>query len=777
MTLAAPLRSLITALACTLTAAVPCAAQTEARLHARVVDQAGGAIVGATVTAKGAVASAPIVVSTNARGEFELALEHRPYTLVISAPGFAVLTEVLDAGAVNTRGNVFALQVASVAEAVTVDGGPAAAAVRSATKTPTPLRDIPQAIAVVSATTIADQRMHSMADVLRYMPGVGVAQGEGNRDTPVLRGNITTGDFFVDGVRDDAQYLRDTYNVERIEAIKGANAMIFGRGGAGGVINRVTREAGWSPVRQFDAQLGSWGNRRVAADLGGAPSSTLAARITTMYESSDSYRAGFALERAGINPTVAFVLGANTTLRASYEFFRDHRTADRGIPSVNGRPVDTDPSTFFGSADVNTSRADVNIASVLLEHNLRLGASIRSRTTFGDYDKFYRNLVPGAVNGANVSISGYDHRANRQNLFHQTDLIVNTQTGHIGHVLAAGVEAGRQLTSNFRNTAFFPTLGPNVTTTTVPLMNPRMLLPLEFRQNATDADNTGRATVAAAYVQDQISLTKSLRAVVGLRADQFDVNLDNHRAGVTLVSHDRLLSPRAGVIYKPTVPVSIYASYSVAYVPRAGDQLGSLSLTTQALEPETFRNREIGAKWDNGLMAVAVAGYRLDRGNVAVADPLDVTRTLLVDAQRTRGIELSIDGRITPSWTVNGGYAFQDGQITRSISASAQAGAILAHVPRHSASFWSKYDVSSRISAGIGVIHRGEIFAATDNLVTLPAFARADAALFWNASRKARVQVNIENLLNARYFASAHNNTNILPGSPRSVRIALTTRF
>src|SRR5882672_3672023 len=129
---------------------------------------------------------------------------------------------------------------------------------RTATKTDTALRDVPQSISVVTRALIQDQSMQSLADVARYVPGAGMAQGEGNRDTIILRGNSSTADFFVDGVRDDVEYFRDLYNIERVEALKGPNAMIFGRGGAGGVINRVTRQASWERVREVALQGGSW---------------------------------------------------------------------------------------------------------------------------------------------------------------------------------------------------------------------------------------------------------------------------------------------------------------------------------------------------------------------------------------------------------------------------------------------------------------------------------------------------------------------------------------
>ena len=213
----------------------------------------------------------------------------------------------------------------------------------TATRTYTPLRNVPQAITVVTRAMIADQSMQSLADVVRYVPGVGMAQGEGNRDAAVFRGNSSTGDFFVDGIRDDVQYFRDLYNVERVEALKGPNAMIFGRGGAGGVINRTTRQANWTArarshragrlVRQPPGDVrrrGSGGEPRSRAGDG-------------MYENSDSYRDGVGLERYGINPTVAFALGSGTIVRAGYERFHDERTADRGVPSWNGRPFETQP--------------------------------------------------------------------------------------------------------------------------------------------------------------------------------------------------------------------------------------------------------------------------------------------------------------------------------------------------------------------------------------------------------------------------------------------------
>jgi catecholate siderophore receptor len=615
---------------------------------------------------------------------------------------------------------------------------------------------------------------------VRYMPGVGMAQGEGNRDTPILRGNASTSDFFVDGIRDDVQYFRDLYNVDRVEALKGPNAMMFGRGGGGGVINRVSRQAEWRQSREVTLQFGSWNNRRLTADLGKGLNDKTAARVTTVYENSDSYRAGSSLERYGINPTIAFALGPNTTVRAGYEYFHDKRTADRGISSFNGRPVVTDASTFFGNADDSHADATVNVLSSIVEHKFGNGISLRNRVSYGDYDKFYQNVFPGTVNaaGTTVSLSAYNNATRRQNLFNQTDIIVSRRTGRLDHTFLAGAELGRQSTENFRNTGFFTTLGPTVTTVSVPLSNPITSLPLEFRQNATDSDNHGVATVAAVYAQDQVAIGQHVQVVVGLRFDTFNVDFRNNRTATDFSSGDGLLSPRLGLIYKPTLPVSIYGSYSLSYLPRAGEQLGSLSLSNQALDPEEFRNYEVGAKWELApALAFTAAVYRLDRGNVVVPDPVDPSLSLLVDAQRTKGLELGLGGRVTHAWSLMGGYAYQDGEITRSISATALAGAALAQLPKHSFSLWNKYELSSRWGVGLGLIHRSEVFTSTDNTVVLPSFFRVDGGVFFNLNSKLQAQLNVENLFDEDYYASAHSNTNITPGSPRALRVALTTRF
>ena len=644
---------------------------------------------------------------------------------------------------------------------------------RTATKTDTPLLDVPQSVSVVTRDLIRDQSMQGLADLVRYVPGAGMAQGEGNRDTVILRGNSSTGDFFLDGVRDDVEYYRDLYNLDRVEVLKGPNAMIFGRGGAGGIVNRVSRQANWQPVREVSLQGGSFDNRRASADVGGAVNDRVAVRVMGVYEDSGSYRDGVFFERMGVNPAVAWNIGDATVARLSYEYYDYDRTADRGLPSESGRPFVTDPSTFFGDPDRSSTYATVNLASLVVDHSFGNGMSLRNRTLYGNYDKFYQNVFAGgAVDPATglVPLSAYNNEQLRENLFNQTDLTFGFETGAIGHEILAGVELGRQLTDNFRETGFFN--GTDLTFL-VPASDPTVAAPVTFRQSATDADNHGRATVAAVYVQDQIRFSPEWLAVIGLRYDSFGMDFTNYRTGDRIETSDDPLSPRFGLIYKPAESLSLYASYSRTFVPRAGSQLASLTPTNAAFDPEEFENREVGAKWDaSPALSLTAAVFRLDRTNVVIPDPDNPTASILVDGQRTEGVELGVSGRIGEAWGLQGGYAYQDGHLTER-----QGGTRLAQLPRHVASLWNRYDLTPAWGVGLGVIYQSEMSAAADNLVTLPGFTRVDAAVFYAPTERLRLQVNVENLLDEGYYPYAHSNNNITPGSPLAVRFGVTANF
>ena len=227
----------------------------------------------------------------------------------------------------------------------------------------------------------------------------------------------------------------------------------------------------------------------------------------------------------------------------------------------------------------------------------------------------------------------------------------------------------------------------------------------------------------------------------------------------------------------PLTAATACASFSVSHLPSAGDQFSSLTDVTKALEPERFENVEIGAKWDVAdRVALTSAIYRLDRTNTRAPSPVDPTLTVQTGSQRSTGFELGVSGALMPAWEIAGGFARQRAVIT-STTAAAPAGASVPLVPGSTASLWSKHQVFSRLGLGVGVVHQTGMYAAIDNRVTLPAFTRVDGALFLRLGAHLRGQMNLENLFNEKYYPIAHSNNNITPGSPRAVRLSLTTAF
>ena len=238
----------------------------------------------------------------------------------------------------------------------------------TATKTDTPLKDVPQAVSVVTKERIDDQGMRSITDVLRAVPGASVASGEGHRDAIILRGQNSTADFFVDGIRDDVQYYRGLYNLDRVEVLKGPNAMIFGRGGGGGVVNRVTKKADGRQAAGAISSLDSHGAWSSAVDLETPLTGEISGRVNAVYETFDSFRDHVDGRRIGFNPTLGWQLNGDTRIDLSYEYANDSRVTDRGIPSQGGRPLQGAQRQFFGDPQVNRLRFDAHVGDLAIEH-------------------------------------------------------------------------------------------------------------------------------------------------------------------------------------------------------------------------------------------------------------------------------------------------------------------------------------------------------------------------------------------------------------------------
>jgi len=663
--------------------------------------------------------------------------------------------------------------------------------VTSATKTNTPLINVPQSVTVLTKEFIRDQAFTSIGEATRYVPGVIYHQGESHRDDLVIRGQRSNADFYTNGIRDDVQYFRDFYNLQRLEVLKGPNAMIFGRGGGGGVVNRVLKEADGTTVREVTAGGNFYPGGRVTADVGQAINENWAFRLNAMYENTQSYRDFVNLERWAINPTATFAPNDTTTVKLSYEHLHDRRTVDRGIPSqirpgnaFPRYPYDTSPSAFFGNPNLNYALADVDIGTAVVEHDFENGWTIKNSSQIANYDKFYQNIYPGgganagAVNAAGTSsnLQAYNNETDRTNYFNQTDLTYKFGTGPVRHTVVFGAEVGRQNGLNYRQSGL---LNGVSSTITIDPRNPTSYVPVAFANNGgTDANNTYKLNLGAVYVQDQVEITRYLELIGGLRFDHFDLTSQDRRTFVALNRVDDLVSPRAGIVFKPLDNLSIYGSYSISYLPSAGDQFSVLSPGLVIAAPEKFVNKEVGLKYDIlPRLQFATAIYDLDRTNQRFADPNNAGFFILSGATKTRGFEASLTGYVTDAWQITGGYAYTDARITSNNSATIIAGNRVGLVPYNTFSLWNKYRFTEQWAAGLGVIHYSNFFASSDDTVLIPEFTRVDAAVYFRLDKTWRAQLNIENLFDRKYYSTADGNNNITPGSPRVFRLSATANF
>jgi catecholate siderophore receptor len=643
---------------------------------------------------------------------------------------------------------------------------------RSASRVSTKLVDLPMSVSVVTRSQLDDRGVLSLADVVRYLPAITMGQGEGHRDQPTTRGIASTADLYIDGVRDDAQYFRDLYNVERVEALRGPNALAFGRGGGGGVLNRVMRQADFAPHRAFVVESGTFDQARGTLDLGRAVGPRSAVRLNAMSESAHSFR-DIARRRTGVNPTAALVV-AGGVVHASAERFEDRRTVDRGLPSFNGQLAPVDPQTFYGDRDVNRARAVVDHARLEYERGSEATVQLRSVLAWSQYDKMYQNEVPGAMNanGTMVTLTAYRNQTNRNNLFSQTDLTWRARTGKLRHLMLSGVEFGAQSTANFRETGYFGT----TTSVSIPASGGRAPTTVSWRQSATDADNHARVHLAAAYVQHQGSLGDKWQTTLGVRVERMALAFDNHRTGQQLERTDVMVTPRAGLVFKPRATMSLYASLATSALPSAGDQFSSLTATSSTLHPERFETRESGIKWTpTPNMLMSGAFFVLTRSGSTAPDPARPGIVVQTGRQESRGVELEAQGQVLPGWQLTGAYSAQRVRIV-SRTTAAKEGATVPLVPAQSFSLWSRVQAGPRIAAALGVVHQERMYAAIDNAVTLPSFTRLDGAVYVPLGRRALLQINVENIANARYVASANGNNNLQPGAPRALRASMTLR-
>ncbi|UVJ46266.1 TonB-dependent siderophore receptor [Pseudomonas sp. LS1212] len=655
---------------------------------------------------------------------------------------------------------------------------------RSALKIDAPLRDIPQTVNVIPQSVIKDQGAQSMEDVLKNVPGIGLSNGDGQRDQVTIRGFSAIGDMYVDGVRDDALYFRDLSNVERVEVIKGPAAVLYGRGSSGGLINSISKKPNFTPKQEVGVSFDSEGKKRTQFDAGWADQQQgdKAFRVTGALENSDTFRDDGYIDRKAIAPSAYFKLSDDLELNLGATYLYDKRLIDFGIPARGNRPVDVDRDKRFGSADPDDdyTRSEVFSFTAGVDYRINDDFSLSNTSRYYHYDLDRNNTLADSsptrfVTAANGELLVKLNRGNVQRKedgwFNQTDLKQHAVLAGMNHNLLYGVELGRQV----KDQSVFSQ--SNVAR--VPVYRDG-LVDVPFQANRQTAKGTNTQDTAGFYVQDLIELAPQWKALLGVRYDVFDQEYSDDLTRASMSRTDHTWSPRAGLVYQPDQVQSYYVSVSRSYQPSA--EMFALSTTNQDLEPEETTNFEIGGKWDllDNRLALTAALFRLERTNMKTTDPANPTKLVLAGEQRTDGLELTASGQLSDKWQVYAGYAYLDAEITKSNSRTngvANEGQVPTLTPRHSANLWLVRSLTQTWRVGMGANYVDDRYTALDNTVVMPAYTTVDAALLYNQP-KWDMALRLRNVFDKDYYASAHGSVDLItPGAPRTLELSTNYRF
>ncbi|MFJ4453339.1 TonB-dependent receptor [Pseudomonas sp. NPDC089392] len=735
--------------------------------------------------------------------------------LIVSAIGVALSASSVYAAdpAANSAITLDATSVNGKAEQASTDYKVEKA---SSQKYTAPLVDTPRSVTVIPQQVIKDTNALSLQDALRTVPGITFGAGEGGNpqgDRPFIRGFDAQGDTYLDGVRDTGAQTREIFAIESVEVAKGPNSAIGGRGAAGGTINLVSKRAHLGNSLDGAWTWGSDQTQRYTFDGNYQFSDTVAGRLNLMtHESNVAGRDKVNYDRWGIAPSLAFGLGTPTRVNLDYYHLESDDLPDSGIPYTiptggsaartsahPSKPNDGgDSDNFYGLTGRDFRKARVDIATFAIEHDLTDALTIKNTLRHGNSMQDYILTQPddskGNVNNGSVWRRANTRVGNTATTTNQTDLFGEFYLGGMKNSFSTGIELSREESKRSSYTVDTDTVpGGAANTNCTPgmigatsgynctsLSNPNPDDPWNGSIARNYAGTDTKSNTRAIYVFDTLELTPDWLLNMGLRYDHFDTQFRTYDAtGATVVNTKGVVSKgkdtsefvtgQLGLVWKPAENGSIYVSYATSATPPGamlgegteGNPLGNTTdrtgnLLSSDLEPEETTNYEIGTKWDllDQRLSLAAALFRTEKENARVQ--VDTTTYENVGETRVQGIELSASGKLTDKWQVFAGYTYMEArQIDGGPLNKANDGNQLPNTPNNSASLWTTYSITPKLTVGGGAFYVDDVYGSVANTTMVDSYVRYDAMAAYKLTKNVDLQLNVQNLTNEVYYDKA----------------------
>lgn len=656
-----------------------------------------------------------------------------------------------------------------------------------------PLQDVPQAVDVIDGEQIQDQSITRLQDALRNVPGITLNSGEGGAhgDNINLRGLVVQNGFFMDGLRDPGSYTRDSFNLESVDVLKGSSSMMFGYGSTAGVVNQETKQPLATTLNAVSLKGGSNALARLTGDFNEVVNDGTAVRLAIMGERSNVADRDVVLnQRFGLAPSISVGMNGPTKLTLSYLHQEENNIPDYGIPFLWGAPAPVARNNYYGLAGYDRTQTNVNVLTLHLEHAFSDKLKLSNRFRYGNYDFNYLVTAPTLADdytsdplpGTPLSqILVYRDQPSSAGattlLTNRLNLNYSFHTGAFEHALVTGLGLSRETMDTIR----YDNQENSIPPTSLLNPNPQQAGPAV----QTIASRPGsRGDNINWYAVDTLHLGDNWDLVGGLNFDRFVSNFYDHTSGDSYTETNDLLSPRAAVVYKPFASQSYYFSYGTSYNPAI--QYLTLAPSTTPLSPQKTTNLEIGGKlslWRDRL-ALNGALFQIDADNVRVADPDDPTLQAVSFSERVRGLELTLNGRLTDNWEINTGYTHLNAIIVNGVNSDtgrSEAGNRVPNVAADTYNLWTTYTPADAWKLGSGVYVYGPRAASPDNSASMAGYALWNLMASWQLSSHVNLQANLDNVLNKYYFMSAYyssaSESHAVPGPGRTALLTLNFTF